>query len=117
MKIQIHDDHWRLRLDEDELAALCVGETITCRSRLPRGLSISFFLRAHDHTDATVRGESDGWHVDVPRAPVVELQSRLPDRDGLSFDLAHDPAVAFRLRLQVDVHDSKRRRRAASAAA
>ncbi len=117
MKIQLQEDQWRLRLDEDELAALCVGETITCRSRLPRGLSISFFLRAHDHTDATVRGESDGWHVDVPRAPVVELQSRLPDRDGLSFDLAHDPAVAFRLRLQVDVHDSKRRRRAASAAA
>lgn len=113
MKIQIQDGQWRLRLLEEEVAQLCAGDAVACQGRLPGSLRLGFSARLAASAVAGVGREGDVWQIDLPRAPVEDLKARLPDRDGIDFPLGNDAEAPFRVLVQVDVHDSVKRRRRA----
>lgn len=113
MKVQIQEGEWRLRLLEDEIAQLCAGDALVCQGRLPGRLRLAFSVRLTEGSIAYVTRESDIWKIDLPRAPVEHLQANLPNRDGIDFAVGDDPDVPFRVLVQVDVHDSVKRRRRA----
>lgn len=113
MKVQIQDGEWRLRLLEDEVTQLCAGEMLACQGRLPGGLRLGFSVRLAESAVAGVGREGDVWQIDLPRAPVEHLKAHLPNRDGIDFPLGDDRDAPFRVLVQVDVHDSVKRRRRA----
>ena len=113
MKVQLQDGQWRLRLLEEEVAQLCAGEAVACQGRLPAGLQLGFSVRLAASAVAGVGHDGDVWRIDLPRVAVEDLKARLPDRDGIDFPLGDDADVPFRVLVQVDVHDSVKRRRRA----
>ncbi|SBV37483.1 conserved hypothetical protein [uncultured Stenotrophomonas sp.] len=108
MKTQFRQQSLRLRVDEDELARLLAGETVTNALQLGDGAGWSLALRLHAD-DARLSATAGDCHVTLPLDAVRELQARLPSREGLCFDL---PAGSggVQLQLDVDVRDSMRRR-------
>ena len=104
MRIQLQEQSLRLRVDEDEFKALLEGSVIDATTEVGRAFRLSFKLVPGDV--ATIEGTATACTITLPRQDIAALASRLPSRDGLSFDI-DGLAVLF----DVDVRDSVRRRR------
>ena len=110
MKLQLHAQHVRLRLDEAELAVLLEGGEAANRTRFP-GAAFVQSLSLVDAPDASLDVASGDLRVQLPRASVEAYCARLPCRDGLEFLIAGEKDTeALRLVFEVDVRDSVRRR-------
>lgn len=112
MKLQIENQHLRLRIDESELAKLLAGDRIDTQTHFAQAFSIAFTLRLTQAAEANVTGQADAWNIEVPQAAVGAHANRLPTREGLKFVLPargqNDPLM---LLFDVDVRDSARRRK------
>lgn len=111
MKILIQPGQWRVRIDEEELAELLGGVTLTTHCELPGGCHLAFETCLSTGSEAQLHDRDGTWRIQFPRPDVVNLQARLPDREGIAHALATTSGRSFELRLQVDVKDSLRRRR------
>ena len=109
MNVQIQHGQWRLRLLADELAQLCAGSAVTCLCPVPGGLSLGFSANLVPQNTATVSREDELWRIHLPQDVVRALQQRLPNRDGIAFDLEADALSPFRVVLQIDIHEGKPR--------
>ena len=106
MKLQIHGQRLRLRLDEAELARLLAGETIA--NTTDRGAGGGFGPWLTLHADAVPRLQSapGGWRLWLPEAAVRDYVTRLPCREALCFALETDAGATLSLHFEVDVRDS-----------
>lgn len=112
MKLQIENQHLRLRIDESELAKLLAGESIATQTHLAQAFSMAFTLRLTPAAEASIAGRPDAWTIEVPQAEVIAHADRLPTRDGLKFVLPTlGDTEALTLLFDVDVRDSARRRK------
>lgn len=109
MKIQLHEQSLRVRIDEEELARLLDGSSVSNQTRLPGGVAWGLALALHDAARAVVHSDPSHPRVSLPRQAVEALQARLPSRDGLCFEL-DDGVTALQLQFDVDVRDSVRQR-------
>lgn len=112
MKLQIEGQHLRVRVGEEELAALLAGQPVLAQTRLAAALALSCQLRLVDGGQAHVGGTPEAWAIELPAAAVRAHAATLPSRDGLSFLLEHGQGEPLMLLFDVDVRDSTRRRRA-----
>lgn len=110
MKVQFQQQSLRLRVDEDELARLLAGETVTDTLRLGTGAGWSLALRLNAGA-AVISATAGDCQVALPIDAVRELQARLPSREGVCFESSAG-SHSVRLQLDVDVRDSMRRRNA-----
>jgi len=110
MKLQIHGQRLRLRIDEDELQRLLAEEVLCSPTVLPGDRMFRISLQLCTRADAAFTTVGNAWRVALPRDAVAEYVGRLPCRDGLEFDLPTGGADALRLGFEVDIRDSVRRR-------
>jgi hypothetical protein len=112
MKLQIHGQQVRLRIDEDELQQLRDGSMLSSSTHLPGGTIFRFLLELSADTDASMIVTAASWRIALPTAAVDAYVGRLPCRDGLDFVLpvAADAKAVLGLAFEVDVRDSVRRR-------
>lgn len=110
MKLQLHAQHVRLRLDEAELAVLLEGGEAANRTCFP-GTTFVQSLALADVQDAILDVASGNLRVQLPRSAIEAYCAQLPCRDGLEFLIAGEKDTgALRLVFEVDVRDSVRRR-------
>lgn len=107
MKVQLLGQSLRLRLDEDELAALLAGAVVANETALA-GAALRQTLRLGPGGPAVEAAPGD-WAFTLPEAEVRAYAARLPSREGLAFRLGEGGA-ALALAFEVDVRDSVRRR-------
>ena len=67
MKIRIHDDSIRLRLDRDEVERVGRGETVTCRTHFPRDRVLTYCLMVDDGPRVTASFHDHAISVVIPR--------------------------------------------------
>lgn len=111
MKVQWQGQTLRLRIDEDELAQLLDGHAVGNRSHLPDGGTLEQMLQLGPTT--AWQRDGDRVQVTLPQEAVRAHREHLPCREGLTFSLPVTDAAALRLRFDVDVRDSARRRHGA----
>lgn len=112
VKLQIENQHLRLRIDESELATLLAGDRIETQTHFAQAFCVAFTLRLTPAAAASVAGQPDRWNIDVPRAAVCAHAERLPTREGLRFLLpTNGDGEPLTLLFDVDVRDSVRRRK------
>jgi hypothetical protein len=109
MKVQIHGQSIRLRIDEAELTRLLAGELLENRTRLAMQRYWSQSLRLVPTGEALITGDAAILQFGLPRDAVLALQARLPSRDGLSFEVVTG-GEPVQLQFDVDVRDSLRQR-------
>ncbi|AIF48622.1 hypothetical protein [Dyella japonica] len=112
MKLQIEGQSLRVRIVEDELAALLSGQPVVARTRFTHTLSWSCTLRTVAGAVARFSGAPDAWSIDVPEASVRAHAATLPTREGLTFVLESGAGEPLELLFDIDVRDSVRHRRA-----
>lgn len=109
MKLQLHGQRLRFRIDEAELARLLSGESLADRTQLSPAQSCERRLGLYDSTAATLDWNDAGMVLTLPRAAVQGYVADLPRREALRFVLgAGDTALT--LDFEVDVRDSTRTR-------
>lgn len=114
MKLQFDRQQLRVRIDEDELAALLGGGEVSIATHAGEAFALRCTLQLHAHEAARLDGPATQCHLHLPEAAVRDLASRLPTRDGLQFSIpGHGPTEPLRLLFDVDVRDSARRLKAA----
>lgn len=114
MKLQFEGQRLRVRIDEDELANLLAGGAVHAGTRVANAFDINCTLSLSENGGARIDGAAGDWSIHLPQAPVRELATRLPTRDGLSFEVvSRDAARTLSLQFDVDVRDSARRLKAA----
>lgn len=106
MKLQIHGQSLRLRLDEAELARLLAGESISNTTDLGAGEGFGQWLALHADAAPRLRASPGGWRLWLPDAAVRDYVTRLPCREALRFELDTEGGVALSLHFEVDVRDS-----------
>ena len=112
MKLQIENQHVRLRVDEGELSRLLAGESVTTQTHFAQAFSVGFVLRLTQADTASIAGQPEAWSIDVPHADVSAHAERLPTREGLRFLLpTQGENEPLALLFDVDVRDSARRRK------
>jgi len=113
MKLQIDDQHLRVRINEDELAQLLAGASVTSRTQFADAFALQCQLSLGALGVASLTGPPAAWQILLPEDAVRDLASRLPARDGLRFELG-GPSESDTLTLlfDVDVRDSARRLKA-----
>lgn len=73
MKLRLHHDTARLRLDRDDLARLDFEGRVEGATRFGPGLRLAYAVEASGEVEAVgVRAEADGFTVRVPAAAVQE---------------------------------------------
>src|SRR5690606_5215141 len=107
MKVQLLGQSLRLRLDEDELAALLAGAVVANETALA-GAALRQTLRLGPGGPAVEAAPGD-WAFTLPEAEVRAYAARLPSREGLAFRLGEGGA-ALALAFEVDVRARVRRR-------
>ncbi|HUW54349.1 MAG TPA: hypothetical protein VMV99_13125 [Rhodanobacter sp.] len=113
MKLQIDNQHLRVRINEDELAQLLAGTAVTLRTRQAEVFALQCELSLVSQAKASLTGQAEAWRIHLPQDAVRELAGRLPTRDGLRFELGGtSDADALSLLFDVDVRDSARRLKA-----
>ena len=68
MKIRIHDDSVRLRLDRQEVERIRRGETVTCHTHFPRDRVLVYQLAVHDGLHVAASFHDHTISIVVPRA-------------------------------------------------
>lgn len=111
MRVQLENDTIRVRIDEDELAELLDDVALLGSTAFGRAFTMRYAIDATGSDRCTLDGDAHEWRLEVPRAQLVELKSRLPSKDGLVFDIPGHDAVATTVLFDVDVKDSLKRRR------
>lgn len=106
MKMQIHGQSLRLRLDEAELARLLAGEPITNTTDLGAGAAFGQWLALHADAAPRLEVSPGGWQLWLSESAVRDYVTRLPCREALGFDLDRDGGAALSLHFEVDVRDS-----------
>ena len=106
MKLQVHDQRVRLRIDEAELTRLLAGETILNTTTLGAGQVFSQSLDLHAVDIPELETSAGRWTLRLPRAVVDDYVLRLPCRDALAFELPLPGDATLSLRFEVDVRDS-----------
>ena len=111
MKLQIEVQNLRIRIDEDELARLLVGNVVAGRTQFAGAFTMHVTLRLHGGVEPVLSGQADAWQVALPEAAVRGHASRLPTREGLRYRLpCEGNADTLELLFDVDVRDSVRKR-------
>lgn len=111
MKLQLHAQTLRWRIDEAELSTLLdVGVVASC-TRLP-GIEFAQQLALDEGDAARLEADPGGWYLRLPRAAVLAHAERLPCRDAQEFHVETGVGDALRVLFEVDVRDSVRMRRA-----
>lgn len=109
MKLQLHGQQLRFRIDEAELARLLAGQPVADRTRLGTAQSHERCLHLHDSAAATLEWNEESMALTLPRAAVQDYAAALPRRDALRLRLG-DGETALILDFEVDVRDSVRTR-------
>ena len=108
MKLQIHGQHLRLRIEESELAALRDGATLENATSLG---AVAWRLRLRlteaDHASLRAAGECA---IEIPGRLVEAYAARLPCREGLALSLRAEGWPAIDVVHEVDIRDSVRSR-------
>ena len=118
MKLQFDRQQLRVRIDEDELAALLGGGEVSMATQAGEAFLLRCTLQLQAHETVRFEGPATQCHLRLPEAAERDLASRLPTRDGLQFSVpGHEQAEPLRLLFDVDVRDSARRLKAARRAA
>ncbi len=110
MKLQISGQHWRVRINEDELQRLRDGHALSSVSMLPDDAVFRYLLELVPASQASVGRDDDSWKISLPAAAVDAYVQRLPCRDGVDFVLPATTDTALELAFEVDVRDSVRQR-------
>ena len=111
MKLQIHGQSLRFRLDEREFAQLLAGATIAGQIALGGGLRLRYSVALSAAEQPVLLTAADHWRLQLPQAAVQAYALRLPCREGLAFTMDAEPGFApLQLCLEVDVRDSIRQR-------
>lgn len=110
MKLQLSDQHWRVRISEDELTGLREGQALISTSSLPGDAALCFAVKlvAADH--ATVDDHEGRWNIALPASLVEAYVQRLPCREGVTFSVPVSADTVLEIVFEVDVRDSVRRR-------
>ncbi|HET8940647.1 MAG TPA: hypothetical protein VFN13_01495 [Rudaea sp.] len=108
MKIQLHTQKLRVRIDEDELQRLLSGDLIENVTLLGPATSWRFALRLATQDYPQLECRSMDWALQLPQEAVHVFSSRLPCRDGLEFMLPGGNGHALAVIFDVDVRDSAR---------
>lgn len=109
MKLQLHGQRLRFRIDEAELARLLQGQTLIDQTRLGPAPSYERRLCLHDGAAATLDWNDGSLALTLPRTDVLDYIAGLPRRDALRFVLG-EGETALSLDFDVDVRDSVRTR-------
>lgn len=118
MKLQFDGQQLRVRIDEDELAALLRGDAVNAATHAGDAFALHLAVQLHAAGEVRIEGTAARCRLHLPDAAVRELAGRLPTRDGLQFALpGPTPASTLALLFDVDVRDSARRLKAARHAA
>ena len=110
MKLQVGGQHWRVRINEDELTRLRDGQPLVSTSTLPGNAVLRFELELVPGSQASVASDGGSWKISLPTASVDAYVQRLPCRDGVEFTFPVTGDAALELVFEVDVRDSVRRR-------
>ncbi|MBL8299429.1 MAG: hypothetical protein JNN30_13910 [Rhodanobacteraceae bacterium] len=110
MKLQLHGQRLRFRIDEAELARLLDGQTLADQTRLGPVQLHERRLHLHDGTTAALDWKDGNLALTLPRTAIEDYVTGLPRRDALRFVLGEGEA-ALHLDFDVDVRDSMRTRR------
>jgi hypothetical protein len=106
MKLQVHGQSLRLRIDEAELTRLLAGETILNTTTLGAGQIFSQSLDLQELAVPELETTVGRWVLRLPRAVVDDYVLRLPCREALAFELPLPGNASLSLRFEVDVRDS-----------
>lgn len=113
MKLQVHGQSLRFRLDEAEFSALLGAQTITNHTRIAGG-GFSQTIRLGEVAQVFFEATTPGhWQLTLPRSAVAAYGEQLPCREGLDFWLpgsADAGADGIGITFDVDVRDSIRTR-------
>lgn len=101
MKLQMHNDSVRVRIDEAELAALQAGERLSLRV----GNVSPLFALQVVLGDALSLQLGTRWRLVLPRAEIGRYVQTLPNRHALELPLPN-AGSALMLQFEVDVRDS-----------
>lgn len=104
MKVQLHGQSVRLRIDESELAQMFEGGRVENLTQVA-GACMRQLVRVGGERPVLLV-LADGWCLEIPAGQLVEYAARLPCRDGLAFSFASTQYDATRFVLEVDVRDS-----------
>ena len=109
MKLQLHGQHLRLRIDESELAALRDGTTLENATRLGT-VAWRQRLRLTEADDASLQAGAGECAIEIPQRLVETYAARLPCREGLALSLRAEGGPVVDFVLEVDIRDSVRSR-------
>lgn len=110
MKVQLQQQSMRLRVDEEELARLLVGESVENLTRFGGSGGWGVALSLHAGDQAVLLDGGTFCRLVLPREAVEALAARLPCREGRGFGIALDDDSMLQLQFDVDVRDSVRQR-------
>lgn len=108
MRVQMQEQHLRLRLQEDELRQLLDGGTVENRTTLPDGQHAT--QQVHLAQSIAWHADAGAWRIALPAVDVHGYARRLPTRDGLRYTLDTPQGGSLELQFDVDVRDSTRKR-------
>lgn len=111
MRVQLEDDTIRVRIDEDELGELLKDVALLGSTAFGTAFTMRYSVDATEAATCTLSGTAHEWRLVVPRTALLDLEARLPSKEGLVFDIPGHDTVAATVRFDVDVKDSLRRRR------
>jgi hypothetical protein len=115
MKLQLENQHLRVRINEDELSDLLRGETVVALTWFADAFAHRATLRLDQVDKPGLGGKPEDWLLTLPDRDVRELSARLPTREGLHYQLPGSKGGELELLFDVDVRDSTRRRHATRA--
>ncbi|MCW4454844.1 hypothetical protein OK348_08540 [Flavobacterium sp. MXW15] len=110
MKIQMQRQSLRLRVSEQQLAALRAGEAVENLTRLAPGAVCRQVVTATDDGPACLEISPVVWSLRLPRQALEAYAARLPCREGLGFALPTGDEEVLQVSFEVDVRDSVRHR-------
>jgi hypothetical protein len=111
MRVQLENDTVRVRIDEEELGELLGNVALLGSTAFGKAFVMRYSVDATDAVTCKLEGNAHEWRLKVPMSELSALESRLPSKDGLVFDIPGHDTVATTVRFDVDVKDSLRRRR------
>jgi len=109
-KLQLAGQSLRFRLDENALARLLAGDTLSDHTRLDAGQDFTRSLCLGAGCEPGLQIEGSDWRLQLPAETVRAYVARLPCREGLAFTLKAAPGCTLDIRFEVDVRDSRRAR-------